>query len=194
MSYPANVEIEAPLEVANWRPLVHWLLGIPHLLIANVLSNVAEVLAVISWFFIVFTGRMPQGIADFQCMILRYETRTYTYVLWLRESYPPFEFELTGTDPGTDGVVRVDVTPQLEDRNRLTVGLRLLWIIPIGLFTMVVAIVAFFALIASFFAVLFTGRWPDGIHGFVVKTVRLGLRFNTYARLLVDDYPPFALE
>ncbi len=193
MSYPVNLEIESPLEVANWRPLVHWILGIPHLLIANVLSNVAEVLAVISWFIIVFTGRLPQGIADFQCMILRYETRAYSYVFWLRESYPPFEFELSGTDPGTDPV-RVDVTPQLEDRNRLTVGLRLLWIIPIALFTALVAIAAFFALIASFFAVLFTGRWPEGIHSFVVKTARLGLRLNAYGRLLVDDYPPFALE
>ncbi len=193
MSYPVNLEIEAPLEVANWRPLVHWILAIPHLIIASVLSNVAEVLGLVSWFIILFTGELPQGIADFQCMILRYETRAYSYAFWLREDYPPFEFELTGTDPGTDPV-RVDVTPQLTDRNRLTVGLRLLWIIPIALFTAVVAVGACFALIASFFAVLFTGRWPDGIRRFVVNAARLVTRVNAYGRLLVDDYPPFALE
>lgn len=193
MTYPADLRVDAPLEVANWRPLVHWLLAIPHLIVANVLSNVASVLALISWFTIVFTGSLPQGIADFQCMILRYETRAYSYALWLREGYPPFEFQLQAEDPGTDPV-HVDLQPQLEDRDRLTVGLRFLWIIPIALFTAVVGIAACVALVISFFAVLFTGRWPESIHRFVVNTARLVLRLNVYGRLLVDDYPPFALE
>jgi hypothetical protein len=87
----------------------------------------------------------------------------------------------------------VDVTPQLEDRNRLTVGLRFLWIIPSLLFTCLVGFVAWFAVLIAFFAVLFTGRWPEGIHRFVVGTARLVLRVNAYGRLLVDDYPPFSI-
>lgn len=193
MSYPADLKLEAPLAVANWRPLVHWLLAIPHLIVANVLSNVAGVLSFISWFIIVFTGRLPEGIANFQCMTLRYEMRAYSYALWLREDYPAFEFELTPTDPGTDPV-RVDITPQLEDRNRLTVGLRFLWIIPIALFTCIVGFVAYLAMFVSFFAVLLTGRWPEGLHRFVVNTARLVLRVSAYGRLLVDDYPPFELD
>lgn len=190
--HPVDLHIDAPLKIANWRPLVQWLLAIPHLLVANVLSNLAGVLAFISWFAIVFTGRLPEGIARFQCLVLRYETRAYTYVLWLREAYPPFEFEMTAADPGTDPI-RVDIAPQLDDRNRLSVGLRVLWIIPILVFTAVVAVLACFAMVVAFFAVLFTGRWPDGVRRFVVNFVRLALRVNAYARLLIDDYPPFAL-
>ncbi len=193
MSYPADLQLEAPLTVANWRPLVQWLLAIPHLIIANVLDNVANVLAFVSWFIIVFTGELPKGIADFQCMILRYEARAYSYALWLREDYPPFEFELSPTDPGTDPV-RVELTPQLHDRNRLTVGLRIFWIIPIALFTALVCIAASIAVVVAFFAVLFTGRWPESIHRFVVDTARLALRVSAYGRLLVDDYPPFAID
>lgn len=102
---------------------MQWVIAIPHLLIASVLSNVAGALAFVSWFIIVFTGRLPDGIAGFQCLVLRYEARAYSYMLWLREPYPPFEFEMTPADPGTDPV-RVDIAPQLEDRDRLTVGLR----------------------------------------------------------------------
>lgn len=192
-SYPVELEFDAPPEVANWRPLVHWILAIPHLVIANVLSNVAGVLAVISWFIIVFTGRLPDGIANFQCMVLRYEMRAYSYSLFMRETYPPFEFDMASTDPRTD-VVRVDIAPQLENRNRLTVGLRIFWLIPILLFTAVVAIAAWFAMIAAFFVVLFTGRWPEGLRNFIVGTGRLVVRTNAYGRLLVDDYPPFSLE
>jgi hypothetical protein len=193
MSQPVDLQLDAPPEVANWRPLVHWILAIPHLAIVYVLQNVAEVLAVISWFIILFTGRLPDGIARFQCLVLRYEARAYSYAFWLREPYPPFEFDMTAADPGNDPI-RVDITPQLEDRNRLTVGLRLLWVIPIALFAALVALLACVLVVVAFFAVLFTGRWPDGIRRFVVGASRLLLRVNAYARLLVDDYPPFALH
>lgn len=193
MSYPVDLQLDSPTDVANWRPLVHWILAIPHLLIANVLGNVAGVLAFVSWFIILFTGRLPDGMARFQCLVLRYEVRTYSYLFWLREPYPPFEFEMTVADPGTDPV-RVDIAPQLESRNRLTVGLRFLWVLPSLIFSFVVALGAFLATFVAFFAVLFTGRWPEGLRRFVIGSLRLSTRVNAYGRLLIDDYPPFTLE
>jgi Domain of unknown function (DUF4389) len=192
MPYPVDLRLDAPTEVANWRPLVHWLLALPHLVIAGVLDNLAGILAFISWFIILFTGRLPDSIAGFQCMVLRYEARAYSYLFWLREPYPPFEFEVATADPQTDPV-RVETEPQLADRNRLTVGLRFIWIIPILLYTAVMAIVGFLAIIVAFFAVLFTGNWPAGLRRFVVNVSRLSVRVRAYGRLLVDDYPPFTL-
>lgn len=97
---------------------------------------------------------------------------------------------MTPADPGGDPL-RVDLVPQLTERNRLTVGLRFLWAVPIGLF--LVAVVAWFALVLAFFAVLFTGRWPEGLRRFVLGTARLNVRVNAYTNLLVDGYPPFSL-
>src|SRR5690606_37037219 len=116
MPHPADLRLDAPLEVANWRPLVHWLLALPHLLIAGVLGQVAGVVAFVSWFIIVFTGKLPAGIADFQSLAIRYQARAYSYAAFLRESYPAFEFEVSQPDPGTDPLV-VDITAELEDRN-----------------------------------------------------------------------------
>lgn len=193
MSDPADLELDAPERVANWRPLVHWLLGIPHLLIANVLGNVGGVVALISWFAIVFTGRLPEGLANFQCLVIRYQARTYSYVLWLREPYPAFDFSMTPAEPGGDPL-RVDLRVALEDRDRLTVGLRFLWIIPIALFLWAVTLLAIFVVFLAFFAVLFTGRWPEGLRRFVVGSMRLGVRVSAYGYLLVDDYPSFSLS
>ena len=103
----ADMQLDSPVETQHWRPLVNWLLAIPHLVIANALGNLANILSVISWFSIVFTGRMPDGIARFQCMILRYEARAYSYVAFLRRPYPVFEFDMTNSDPSTDPL-RVD--------------------------------------------------------------------------------------
>jgi hypothetical protein len=190
-SYPVDLELDAPAEIANWRPLVQWLLAIPHLMLSSVLSQVAGVVTVIGWFSIVFTGSLPEGLANFQCMAIRYQARAYSYVLWLREAYPSFDFTMTPAEPGGDPL-RVDFRPQLQDRNRLTVGLRLLWIIPIGIFTWVIGMVASVVAFIGFFAVLFTGRWPDGLRAFLIGAARLGLRTTAYGYLLIDDYPPFS--
>ncbi len=189
----ADMQLDSPCETQNWRPLVNWLLAIPHLVIANALSTVANLLSVISWFSIIFTSRLPDGIARFQCMILRYEARAYSYVAFLRRPYPPFEFEMATGDPGSDPL-RVDFAPELSNRNRLTAAFRIILIVPILVYTVLVAIAAISAVIVAACAVTFTGRWPRGLRAFVIDAGRLALRVSAYGRLLTDTYPSFALS
>src|SRR3954468_16302174 len=190
-AYPASFWFDPPERIANWRPLVHWLLAIPHLAIIYVLEAVSQVLAIISWFAILFTGRLPAGLANFQAMYARYTLRTATYFAFLREEYPPFNFSTTPNDPGDDPRVRVEVIPQLEGRNRLTTAFRLILAIPhlvvLALLFIAVSVVG----ITAFFAVLFTGRWPAGLRDFALGVGRWWLRFEAYLTLLTDDYPPF---
>ena len=193
MTYPANFELDADAEIDNWRPLVHWLLAIPHLVIADALQRVGEVVALISWFAIVFTGKLPEGLANLQCLVLRYRMRVYSYVFWLREDYPRFEFSQGGADPGDDPV-RVGFEPALTQRNRLTVGFRIILVIPAAIFGVLLTIASVFVLLVAFFAVLFTGRWPAGLRNFVVGWGRYLVRLSAYAGLLTDDYPPFSLD
>ncbi len=191
--HPVDLQLDAPLEVARWRPFVAIILAIPHLIIANILDQVAGAMAFVSWFIIVFTGTMPEGIANFQCMVLRYEARALAYMSFMHEDFPPFDFTMSGDEPGGHPL-RVQITPAIEDRNRTTVALRLLTVIPILLFAAFVAIGAAFAMIAAALSVLFTGRWPEGVRRFAVDAARLMLRVNAYARLVVDEYPPFAVS
>jgi hypothetical protein len=192
--YPATLTFQPPERVANWRPLVNWLLAIPHLLVVSALRYVSEVLGVVSWFIIVFTGRLPAGIANFQVMYMRYYVRTGLFAGWLREEYPPFDFTMTPTDQGNDPRVRVDVVPQLEGRNRLTVAFRLILAIPQLVVFALLTIANFVVLLIGFFAVLFTGRWPSGLRDFTVGFMRWFLRLEAYLFLLTDEYPPFTLN
>jgi hypothetical protein len=192
--YPATLSFDPPDKVANWRPLVAWLLAIPHFIVLYALQTVAEVVALISWFIILFTGNMPDGLANVQAMYLRYALRTYSFAAFMREEYPPFTFATTPADPADDPRIRVDLQPQLTDRNRLTVGLRFIWIIPQAIVLTFVAIAAYVVIIIGFFAVLFTGKWPEGMREFVVKFWGWWLRVAAYGLLLTDVYPPFALD
>lgn len=193
MAYPASLSVETPERVANWRPLLQWLLALPHWIIVTVLGYVSQAIAFISWFAILFTGRLPAGLANFQIMYLRYNARLYAYAGFLYSRYPPFAFDMTADDPG-GAPVSVSVQPQLEGRNRLTTLVRLILAIPAGLFALIVGIIALVCHLLGVLAVLFTGRWPSGLRGWVVSVMGVDLRLNVYWSLLTDEYPPFSLD
>ena len=193
-AYPATLEVDRAERIANWRPIVQWLLAIPHFLILYGLQLVARAIAIISWFAILFTGKLPEGLANLLCLYIRYNNRTWAYAGFLREEYPPFVFDTVAPDPGNYPRVRTGLAPELEDRNRLTVGFRLILAIPQLIVVAVVGVAAFVVWVIAFFAVLFTGRWPEGLRTFVVGYMRWFTRVEAYVGLLTDAYPPFSLE
>ena len=172
---------------------MHWLLAIPHFVVLYVIGIVAQVCALISWFAIVFTGKLPPGLANMSCMYIRYSNRVGSFVGFLHEQYPPFEFATTPDDPG-GYPARTQFAPELEGRNRLTVGLRLIWMIPALIVTYLIMIVAAICWFIGFFAVLFTGKWPDGLRNWVLKGLRATTRLNGYMFLLTDQYPPLSFD
>lgn len=193
-AYPATFTFDPPEKIANWRPLVNWLLAIPHFAVLYGLRVLGEVVAVISWFAIVFTGKLPESFANLQSMWMRYEMRTYTFALFMREEYPPFAFGMSPTDGGEDGRVAVNLQPTLTDRNRVTVGFRLILVVPHLVALAVLGIASAVVSIVAFFAVLFTGRWPTEMRDFVLNVQRWYLRVQMYFLMLTDEYPPFQLS
>jgi hypothetical protein len=193
MDYPATIDVRTPETMSRWRPLVQWILAIPHLITAGAMEYLSGAIAVISWFAILFTGKLPRGLADFQIMVLRYTARAQLYAGYLYDEYPPFDFTVTASDPGGSPVQFV-VRPELENRNRLTVGLRIIWAIPALFYAFAVSIVGVICWFFAFFAVLFTGTWPAGLRSWVMKMLRVSARLNAYILLLTDEYPPFSTD
>lgn len=194
--YPATFTVEVAEPVARWRPFVQWLLAIPHWIVLEVLSVVAQVLWIVSSFVILFTGKLPEGIAGFQALYLRYSNRTYAYAGFFREEYPPFAFQTVPDDPGDYPGVRTDLVPALEGRNRLTSFflIRAILAIPHLVVLAFLGVAAFVVWAIAAFAILFTGAWPEGLRRFVVGYMRWSLRVNAYFFLLTDEYPPFSLD
>lgn len=192
MEYPARLSFEGPHEVANWRPLVNWLLAIPQLLIVGVLRSLRQLLLLFAFFTVLFTRRIPEQLHDVIVMTLRYRWRVTSYVLWMRESYPPFEFAPASRDTGTDpAFVEIDRT---EELNRWLPLVKWLLAIPHYVVLAFVFLGAIFVGIAAFFAVLFTGRYPEGMRRYLVGTNRWALRVLAYVAFLRDEYPPFSLS
>jgi hypothetical protein len=192
--YPATLTVESPEKITNWRPLVQWFLAIPHYVVLYALGIVSSVVAVIAWFAILFTGKLPVGLAGVQALYLRYSNRTYAYAGFLVEEYPPFTFGTESADPGDVPRVRTDVTPEYENRNRVTTFFRLILLIPHIVILYILQFVAGIVWLIAAIIILFTGQWNEGMRNFVLGYMRWSLRVGAYGTLLTDVYPPFSLD
>jgi hypothetical protein len=79
----------------------------------------------------------------------------------------------------------------VAQRSRLTTFFRLLLAIPHYILLCLYGIGVFFAVVIAWFALLFTGRWPQGLYDFTAGFLRYFTRVNAYTWLLTDPYPPF---
>ncbi len=193
MPYPVQLEFHGDARIARWRPLVQWLLAIPQLLIVNVLSSLRNVLTLISFFTVLFTKTIPRPLFDLTAMTLRYEWRALSYALFLHDDYPPFDFQPASDDDGVEPHTAVSLTyPEQLDRWKPLYK----WILAIPHYVVLLglAIASVFVVIAGFFAVIFTGEYPEGPRNFLVGAYRYCLRVQAYVGLLTDRYPPFALS
>ena len=150
---------------------------------AGILGAIASVLAIVSWFTIVFSGRHVEGIREFTRFVLRWRARSIAYSMLLVDTYPPFG---DGEYP-----VTVRIMEPAGPRDRLSVGLRLLLVVPhiIVLFFLVCG--WWVASVFAWAAILITKRYPQGLAAYSVGTLRWMVRVDAYLMLLVDDYPPF---
>jgi roadblock/LC7 domain-containing protein len=191
-TYPVRLELDAPLEVARWRPLVNWLLAIPQFIVLYALGAVLGILQFVAFFTVLFTKQIPRGMFDFMAMTLRYQWRVASYIFFMRESYPPFDFTGASEDPGGDpATLSVDYPQELR---RFMPLVKWLLAIPQYFVLFFLGIAAYVAGFIAFFAVLITGRWPEGMHRFVIGVIRWSTRVSAYVYLMRDEYPPFALD
>jgi hypothetical protein len=160
------------------------ILAIPHLIIAQVWGYLAEILAVIQWFIILFTGKRNEAMWSLQRSWLAYYCRVIGYVDLLFDPYPAFASE-AGPAP-----VRSAITFE-ESANRLTCALRLIWLIPAAIIGFFVGIAAVVLLLISWFAILFTGKQPRNMWDFILKAARYTFQLQSYGLLMTDVYPKF---
>lgn len=208
-TYPVHVDAQLDPQLSRWLWLLKWLLAIPHYVILGFLWLAFAVTSVIAFFGILFTGRYPRSIFDFNVGVLRWTWRVsyYAYGALGTDQYPPFTLHDV---PDYPAHLEVDY-PEHLSRGLVLVKWWLLALphyIVVGLFLgglgytaragdsspiWAAGLISTLVLIAGV-VLLFTGRYPKRIFDFVLGLNRWVLRVACYVGLMTDRYPPFALD
>ena len=196
--YPVSIRGELTALPARGWWLLKCLLAIPHWIILFFLWIAFVVVWVIAFFAILFTGKYPRGLFNFNAGVLRWTWRVgfYSYEALGTDKYPPFTLASVDDYPA-------DL--QIEYPERLSRGLVLVkwWLLVFPHYIIVslfkgglggenAGLVTLLAIIAAV-ALLFTGKYPEDIFKLVVGMNRWSYRVCAYVALMTDKYPPFRL-
>jgi hypothetical protein len=87
-SYPVDARVDDGEQQSRLTVLFRLILAIPAFILVYVFRMVNQLVAFLSWFYILFTGGMHEGMRNLSAWLLRYEVQTYAYTLLLTERYP----------------------------------------------------------------------------------------------------------
>lgn len=163
---------------------------LPHAFLLLFVGLWGAILTFISFWSILFTGRYPQSFFEFQVGLIRWNTRVNARIWNLADDYPAFG--INADDPK----VEIDI-PYPANLSRGLQIIKLLFGgfyvgIPHGFILMFRYIWAYILAFVAFWVVLFTGKYPEAWHEFIVGTMRWGTRVTLYLYYMSDDYPPFS--
>ncbi|HEX7713806.1 MAG TPA: DUF4389 domain-containing protein [Bacillota bacterium] len=187
-----QVSFDYPERLSRGILLLKTFLGfiilIPHLIALFALGIAAGLVMFISWFAVLFTGKYPQSLFDFEVGVQDWGLRVSAYMGLLRDEYPVFGLE-----------ARYPSRFQVHYPDKLSRGILLLrlffgWIyvmIPHGVCLLFRGIAYLAVTFVAWWAVLFTGKMPRRMFNFLAGTLRWNQNLNAYLMFLTDEYPPF---
>lgn len=183
--YPLTLNVDYPGGGRNrLTALFRLILAIPIIIVVTALATAIQLIVVPALLMILFRGKYPRWWFDFNVEWLRFDARINAYLLLLRDEYP-----------STDEEQAVHLNLERPERlNNFMPLIKWLLALPHYVALVVLGAIGVVVTVIAWLAILFTGKYPQGMFDFVVGVARWSLRVQAYMLILAtDEYPPFRL-
>lgn len=167
-------------------------IALPHALVLIFLLIWSSLLNFISFWAILITGKYPEKMFNYQLNLQRWSLRVNARLQNLSDGYPAFGLS------ASDSNIIIELE-RPEKSNRGTVLLRAIFgflyvLLPHAFCLIFLLLGASFVRLIAFWAVLITGKYPKGMHDYMVGLLRWQYRISIYMGYMTDVYPPFSLK
>jgi Domain of unknown function (DUF4389) len=201
-AYPVRLEGEPTEPISRWLWLVKWLLLIPHIVCLIFLFITLALATIAAFFALLFTGRYPRGLFDWNVGVLRWGWRVsfYGYSALGTDRYPPFTM---GEAPDYPARLEIDY-PEQQRKGLPLIGW---WLLGIPQYAIAGVLagsglgwgrygggVDGFLVFIIAMLLLFKNRYPRDVFDILMGFNRWGIRVLAYALLMTPDYPPFRVD
>ena len=176
-------DMEYQQEQSRLTTFFRFITVIPGFFVLMLWSIAMWITVPISWFALLFTGRYPRGLYDFNASFARYSTYVYSYCYLATDRWPGF----SGA-PDIDYPVHLRLGEPLPEYNRMKVLFRIILAIPVWLIAYAMGVVAQIAAVIAWFAIVHHGAraggdLPDAAPGPELPAPRDALRTAAHGRL-----------
>ncbi len=208
--FPLSIQGELTLPPSRALWLIKWLLIIPHIFLLAFLWIAYAVVTVVAFFSILFTGKYPRRLFDFNLGVLRWTWRVgfYSYMALGTDRYPPFSLKAADYPAG----LKMDYPEKLSHWLVLVK-----WVLAIPHFAVLALLIGeghrhweaaghhwggvqypmggllWILVVFTALVLLFTGKHHRDIFRLIMGINRWAFRVAAYASFMTDRYPPFRL-
>ncbi len=187
-AYAVSFDVEGPSPVSRLSSFFRLVLVVPILLFLGIIAGTTGTgvlggLLLAHWITVLIRGRPVGWIYRTIVAIQRFAFRAYSYLFLIVDKYPPFEGDWS-------------VSYEVEQPERIQRKQLVIWKTLASIPHLIALVVLWFAVVVcvviAWFAILFTGRFPLGLRGFIVGWLHWAARVGAYWMSLRDEYPPFS--